>query len=58
MLLLLSRFSCVRLCATHRHSPPGSPVPGILQARALEGVALKIKSVDKYATVLFTSYVT
>ena len=32
LLLLLSRFSRVRLCAT----PPGSSVPGILQARTLE----------------------
>ena len=32
LLLLLSRFSRVRLCAT----PPGSPVPGIPQARTLE----------------------
>ena len=36
MLLLLSRFSRVRLCAT----PPGSPIPGILQARTLEWVAI------------------
>ena len=32
MLLLLSRFSRVQLCAT--------PVPGILQARTLEWVAI------------------
>ena len=35
LLLLLSHFSRVRLCAT----PPGSAVPGILQARTLEWVA-------------------
>ena len=35
-LLLLSRVSCVQLCVT----PPGSAVPGILQARILEGVAI------------------
>ena len=34
-LLLLSHFSRVRLCATPDGSPPGSPVPGILQARTL-----------------------
>ena len=40
-LLLLSRFSRVRLCATPIDgSPPGSPVPGILQARTLEWVAI------------------
>ena len=41
-LLLLSRFSRVRLCATYPidGSPPGSPVPGILQARTLEWAAI------------------
>ena len=32
LLLLLSRFSCVRLCATQRRQPTRLPVPGILQA--------------------------
>ena len=36
LLLLLSRFSRVRLCDPIDGSPPGSPVPGILQARTLE----------------------
>ena len=36
LLLLLSRFSCVRLCDPKDGSPPGSPIPGILQARTLE----------------------
>ena len=40
LLLLLSRFSHVRLCVTQDGSPPGSPVPGILQARTLEWVAI------------------
>ena len=40
LLLLLSRFSRVRLCVDPRDSsPPGFPVPGILQARTLEWVA-------------------
>ena len=41
--LLLSRFSRVRLYATPQSglcSPPGSAVPGILQARTLEWVAI------------------
>ena len=38
LLLLLSRFSRVRLCNPIDGSPPGSPVPGILQARTLEWV--------------------
>ena len=41
LLLLLSRFSRVRLCATSKTgSPPGSPVSGIPQARTLEWVAI------------------
>ena len=40
LLLLLSRFSRVRLCDPIGGSPPGSPVPGILQARTLEWVAI------------------
>ena len=41
LLLLLSRFSHVQLCATPiDSSPPGSAIPGILQARTLEWVAI------------------
>ena len=32
--------SCPTLCNPTNSSPPGSPVPGILQARTLEWVAL------------------
>ena len=40
LLLLLSRFqSCPTLCDPIDGSPPGSAVPGILQARTLEWVA-------------------
>ena len=42
LLLLLSHFSRVRLCDPIDGSPPGSPVPGILQARTLEWVTLSI----------------
>ena len=35
LLLLLSHFSRVRLCDPRDGTPPGSPVPGILQARIL-----------------------
>ena len=38
MLLLLSRFSCARLCGPIDGSPAGSP--GILQARTLEWAAV------------------
>ena len=39
-LLLLSHFSRVRLCDPIDGSPPGSAVPGILQARVLEWGAI------------------
>ena len=46
LLLLLSRFSRVRLCATPRDgNPSGSPVPGILQARTLAWVAISFSNV-------------
>ena len=32
--------SCLTLCNPIDSSPPGSPVPGILQARTLEWVAM------------------
>ena len=35
-----SRQSCPTLCDPTDGSPPGSPVPGILQARTLEWVAI------------------
>ena len=34
--------SCPTLCDPIDGIPPGSPVPGILQARTLEGVAISI----------------
>ena len=40
LLLLLSHFSCVRLCDPIDGSQPGPSVPGILQARTLEWVAI------------------
>ena len=36
--------SCPTLCDPTDGSPPGSPVPGILQARALEWVAISFSS--------------
>ena len=38
--LLLSLQSCPTLCDPIDGGPPGSPVPGILQARTLEWVAI------------------
>ena len=43
-LLLLSCFSCVRLCNPIDGSLPGSAIPGILQARTLEWVAISFSN--------------
>ena len=48
LLLLLSRFSRVRLCDPAEGSPPGSPIPGILQARTLEWVAISFSNAWKW----------
>ena len=39
--------SCPTLCDPIDSSPPGSPVPGILQARTLEWVAISFSSAGK-----------
>ena len=39
--------SCPTLCDPIDGSPPGSPVPGILQARALEWVAISFSNARK-----------
>ena len=36
--------SCPTLCDATDGSPPGSPVPGILQARTLEWVAISFSN--------------
>ena len=36
--------SCLTLCDPSDGSPPGSPVPGILQARTLEWVAISFSN--------------
>ena len=52
MYLLLSEstwfLSCPTLCDPIDGSPPGSPVPGILQARTLEWVAISFSSAWKW----------
>ena len=45
-LLLQSRFSRVRLCATDRRQPTRLPRPGILQARILERVTISFSRVS------------
>ena len=39
--------SCPTLCDPIDHSPPGSPVPGILQTRTLEWVAISFSNAWK-----------
>ena len=39
---------CPTLCDPRNSSPPGSPVPGILQARTLECVAISIKDTSEF----------
>ena len=40
--------SCLTLCDPIDGSPPGSPVPGILQARSLEWVAISFSHAGKW----------
>ena len=40
--------SCPTLCDPWDGSPPGSPFPGILQARTLEGVAISFSNAWKW----------
>ena len=40
--------SCPTLCDPIDSSPPGSPIPGILQARTLEGVAISFSNARKW----------
>ena len=39
--------SCLTLCDPIEGSPPGSPIPGILQARVLEWVAISFSNALK-----------
>ena len=39
--------SCPTLCNPIDGSPPGSPIPGILQARTLEWVAMSFSNAGK-----------
>ena len=40
--------SCLTLCDLRDGSPPGSPIPGILQARTLEWVAISFSNAWKW----------
>ena len=43
-----SRQSCLTLCDPRDGSPPGSPIPGILQERTLEWVAISFSNAWKW----------
>ena len=46
---------CLTLCNPTDGSPPGSPVPGILQARTLEWVAISFSSAWKMSSITVPS---
>ena len=48
LVTLLHRFSRVRLCETHSQQPTRLPLPGILQARTLEWVAISFSNAWKW----------
>ena len=52
LLLLINHFSHVWLCDPMDCSPPGSCVPGILQARILEWVAISFSTAYMHAKLL------
>ena len=43
--------SCPTLCDPIDSSPPGSPIPGILQARVLEWVAIAFSDICSLSSV-------
>ena len=45
--------SCQTLCDTIDGSPPGSSVPGILQARTLEWVAISFSNDNKMFSIVY-----
>ena len=50
--------SCPTLCDPRDGSPPGSPIPGILQARTLEWVAISFSNAWKWKVKVSESEVT
>ena len=48
---------CPTLCDPIDGSPPGSPIPGILQARTLEWVAISFSSAKREVKVKSLSHV-
>ena len=52
-----SRQSCPTLCDPTDGSPPGSPIPGILQARTLEWVAISFSNAWTWKAKVKVSHV-
>ena len=50
-----SLHSCPTLCDPKDGSPPGSPVPGILQARTLEWVAISFSILTSVSMIISRS---
>ena len=48
---------CPTLCDPIDGSPPGPPVPGILQARTLEWVAISFSNIHNGYLILFKCYI-
>ena len=48
--------SCLTLCDPRDGSPPGSPVPGILQARTLEWVAISFSNAWKWSRSVVSDF--
>ena len=55
LLLLLSRFSRVWLCDPIDSSSAGPPIPGILQARTLEWVAIAFSNEHVQSKIILSS---
>ena len=49
--------SCLTLCDSTDSSPPGSPIPGILQARTLEWVAIAFSLATATAIIMIAGTV-
>ena len=54
---MLCAQSCLTLCDPMDHSPPASPVHGILQARMLEWVAISF-SIIAYILFFYSTFPT
>ena len=47
--------SCPTVCNPIDSSPPGSPLPGILQARTLEWLAISFSTLTTWEVLIYTN---